>query len=228
MSDRSMWKMLHLLYTLPPGRDGLDDRELLSVGVDCSPDTIVPLLDAGVVSREGGWGGRYRLTNSAIKILGACVVANRRWSSDDLWVDHPSAFVVMPFSEQWSDRVYKEMIKPGVTAAGLDCVRGDTIPRVGDLTQNVWGALLHAGIVVADASALNANVFYELGLAHALGKDTVILKQSGSKVPADIGGAHYHEYDLAALDLGREWLTTELKQWAAGTHAGAVKEVLGK
>lgn len=31
------------------------------------------------------------------------------------------------------------------------------------------------------------------GLAHALGKDTVILRQRGSQIPADIGGAHYHE-----------------------------------
>jgi hypothetical protein len=99
------------------------------------------------------------------------------------------------------------------------------IVRVADLTQNVWGALLHAGVVIADVSTLNANVFYELGLAHALGKDTFILKQAGAKLPADIGGAHYHEYDRTRLDDGKAWLRAELTQWATDNRSGAVKRL---
>lgn len=225
MSDRSMWKMLHLLYTLRPGQNGLSEGELTDAGIDCGADTIQPLLSSGVVSRSGG---KYMLTEPVTRVLGTCVVANRRWSSDDMWVDHPSAFVVMPFREEWSDTVFREMIEPGIVDAHLACVRGDTIVRVGDLTQNVWGAMLHAGIVVADVSALNANVFYELGLAHALGKDTVILKQAGARVPADIGGAHYFEYDLQSLANGRESLRLELSEWADSTRAHGVRRIMGK
>jgi hypothetical protein len=225
MSDRSMWKMLHLLYTLRPGQHGLSDQELADAGIDCDPDTIQPLASSGVVSSAGGL---YSLTEPVRRILGTCVVANRRWSNDDMWVDYPSAFVVMPFREAWSDAVFRGMIEPGVTEARLACIRGDAIVRVGDLTQNIWGAMLRAGIVVADVSALNANVFYELGLAHALGKDAIIVKQVGSKTPADIGGAHYHEYDLSSLDEGRKWLNQELSQWADMTRAHTVKKVLGK
>ena len=54
MSDRSMWKLLHLLYTLKPGQNGLTDRALLDVGIDCGPDTVNPLLDARAVTYEGG------------------------------------------------------------------------------------------------------------------------------------------------------------------------------
>jgi hypothetical protein len=133
----------------------------------------------------------------------------------------------MPFSEPWSDGVYSQFIKPGVENAGLKCIRGDIVVRIGDLTQNIWSALLHAGIVVADVSALNANVFYELGMTHALGKDAIILRQSGSKVPADIGGAHYHEYSLQQLDQARAWLSTELTGWAALNHSQAVKALRG-
>jgi hypothetical protein len=220
MSDRSMWKMLHLLYTLRPGQTGLDDRQLADAGVDCEPDTVHPLEESGVVVRDRG---EYSLTAPARRILGACVVANRRWSGDDMWVDYPSAFVIMPFSEPWSDTVYKTMIEPAVTAAGLECVRGDRIVRMGDLSQNIWRALLRTGVVVADVSALSANVFYELSLVHALGKDTVILRQANSRIPADIGGAHYHEYDLAKLDVSREWLRSELTQSADDQHSAAVK-----
>jgi len=82
MSDRSMWKMLHLLYTLRPGQNGLRDQDLLNVGIDCGPDTVNPLLEGKAVSYDGGL---YALTEPARKILGACIVANRRWSSDDMW-----------------------------------------------------------------------------------------------------------------------------------------------
>jgi hypothetical protein len=156
-----MWKMLHLLYTLPPGQHGLSDGQLWDLGIECGPDTFNPLVDSGAVSKEHGV---YTLTEATRRVLGTCVVANRRWSSDDMWVDYPSVFVVMPFSEPWSDTVYRQMIEPAVRDAGLECVRGDTIVRVGDLGQNLWGALLHAGFVVADVSAPNVNVFYELGL----------------------------------------------------------------
>lgn len=220
MSDRSMWKMLHLLYTLTPGRPGLSDQELRAAGIDCGSDTIYPLVHNGAVSREAG---QYALTPPARQILGSCVVANRRWSSDDLWVDYPSVFVIMPFSESWSTTVYQKMIEPAVVGASLKCVRGDTVVRVGDLTQNIWGALLQAGIIVADVTALNANVFYELGLTHALGKDSMLLRQSGSKIPADFGGAHYHEYDLADLDEGKAWLSAGLRQWADDSRCQAVR-----
>jgi hypothetical protein len=215
-----MWKMLHMLYTLRPGRSGLRGSELADAGIDCGPDTLTPLEESGAVVRTGDL---YALTEPARRILGTCVVANRRWPSDDMRVDDPSAFVVMPFSEPWSDQVYRELIEPGITAAGLECIRGDLVVRVGDLGQNIWGALLHAGIVVADVSALNANVFYELGLAHALGKDTVILKQNDARVPADIGGAHYHQYELRDLDAGARWLRAELEQWAAKQRSAVVR-----
>jgi len=104
-------------------------------------------------------------------------------------VDYPEAFVIMPFSEPWSDRLYSDMIEPAVKAAGLDCVRGDTAVRVGDLARNIWDAIMRAGVVIAEVSVPNPNVFYELGLAHALGKDRFILKHGTAKLPADFGGA---------------------------------------
>src|ERR1041385_8911654 len=100
MSDRSQWKMLHLLYTLPPWAEpGLSHSELLNVGIDCQPDTINPLITAGAVRQ---YGDRYVLSETAISILTTCVVANRRWAGKDIWVDYPKAFVIMPFSESWS------------------------------------------------------------------------------------------------------------------------------
>ena len=122
MSNRSMWKMLHLLFTLPPrSAPGLSPAVLAQAGVDCDADTIQPLLQTGVIQQIAD---RYVLSNAAVNILGTCVVANRRWEGREVWVDYPKAFVIMPFSEPWSNDVYQKMIKPAIQDANLVCIRG--------------------------------------------------------------------------------------------------------
>lgn len=218
MSDRSQWKMMHLLYGTR--RPSLSLDELTAAGIDCYPDTIMMLETTGLVRRRGA---RYSLAKQAVTMAGNFVIAQPRWPGADLRVDYPQAFVIMPFSQPWSDLVYQQMIRPAVEAAGLACVRGDDPVRVGDLMQTVWDAILVSGVMIAEVSALNANVFYELGLAHALGKDTFILKQKGSTIPADFGGAHYYEYDLNDLAAGQALLEMELRQWATVNRVQGVK-----
>jgi len=223
MSDRASWKMLHLLYTLRPGVEGLTSDQLLLAGINCNPDTVVPLLDGEAITVDAS--GIYTLTKAARKILQTCIVANPRWPGRDILVDQPKAFVVMPFSESWSDKVFQDMIQPALEEVGFGCVRGDTPPRVGDLAQTIWSALAEAGIVIADVSVPNPNVFYEIGLTHALGKDCFVIKQRQTTVPADFGGAHYYEYDLASLAAGKELLAREINTWASEQAVGGVVEI---
>jgi hypothetical protein len=222
MSNRAMWKMLHLLHTLKPGTTSLNAQELADAGIDCGPDTVFPLEISGAVANVSG---NYSLTPPAMAILQACVVSNRRWPGSDMWVDYPEVFVVMPFSQPWSDAVYGTMIKPAIEGAEFACVRGDTPVRVGDLTQTIWNALMRAGLIVADVSAANMNVFYEIGLAHALGKDVFILKQKAAQIPADFGGVHYYEYDLGDLNEGRELLLNEIQKWGMENAVKGVKRI---
>lgn len=226
MSDRKHWKMLHLLYNLPPGTTGLSDQQLADAGVDCDPDTIQPLINGGAVEMD--YAGLYSLSEPAMKILTCSVVANRRWPADDMRVDRPTVFVVIPFSEPWSDDVYGT-IKKAVESkdVGFKCFRGDEPPRVGDLTQTIWNELMGVGLVIADVSAPNPNVFYEIGLTHALGKDVFILKQSCVKIPADFGGAHYYEYDLGDLDAARQMLVDKLMAWSVENKVAGVRAVPG-
>jgi hypothetical protein len=213
MNERAMWKMFHVLYNLG-SRPSLTYAELASLGVDCTPDTIEPLCRRALVEDVNG---AYRLTTFGKDVADTFHVANPRWRGQPVWVDDPSAFVVMPFREPWLT-LYDTMIEPAVTAARLMCVRGDRISRAGDLPQNIWNAILRAGVVVADISAENANVFYELGLAHALGKDTFVLRERNARVPADIGAAHYVDYDASAPEAGRAQLETLLRQWVDEHH----------
>jgi hypothetical protein len=224
MSMRSIWKMLHLLYN--NRRPELTGAELLDANVDCTWDTIDPLFRDEVVRRDPAR-DTYSLTAPARRILESCVVANRRWPGKDMRVDAPRAFVIMPFSAPWSNDVYSQMIEPAVKDAGLDCRRGDHPVRVGDLTGTIWDELLLAGLVIAEVSEPNPNVFYEVGLAHALGKDTFLLKQAGVKLSADFGGTHYYEYDLKELSNGRDHLSKEVAKWASEVHAAQVGRLLG-
>jgi hypothetical protein len=54
------------------------------------------------------------------------------------------------------------------------------------LTQRVWDGIANASIVVADISGLNANVMYEIGLAHGLGSRTFLIRDQSTEIPFDI------------------------------------------
>jgi hypothetical protein len=81
------------------------------------------------------------------------------------------AFVAMPFGikEQIDfNRVYGDLIKPALEGAGFEVFRADEEMRAGDIRTDMFQELLMADLVVADLSIDNPNVWYELGVRHAL------------------------------------------------------------
>ena len=107
----------------------------------------------------------------------------------------PHAFVVMPFGKKkgpdarWIDfnSIYQDLIKPALIEAGFEPFRADEETISGDILTDMFQELLLADLVIADLSIDNANVFYELGVRHALRKRGVIHIQCGrSYMPFDI------------------------------------------
>ncbi|NCR14125.1 MAG: hypothetical protein GPJ24_15180 [Microcystis aeruginosa SX13-11] len=107
----------------------------------------------------------------------------------------PHAFVVMPFGkkkgldDRWIDfnSIYQDLIKPALIEAGFEPFRADEESISGDILTDMFQELLLADLVIADLSIDNANVFYELGVRHALRKRGVIHIQSGrGYLPFDI------------------------------------------
>lgn len=92
------------------------------------------------------------------------------------------AFVVRPFGKQQGvdfDKVHAELIKPALEATKID---GDTtleIVEQGDIREDMFRLLVSADLVVADISIHNANVFYELGIRHAVLDRHTLLISSG-------------------------------------------------
>jgi hypothetical protein len=92
--------------------------------------------------------------------------------------------VMMPFNSTF-DRIYKVIVAASNTL-NLDCFRGDNIWKNSEIIQDVFDLILSSKIVVVDVTGKNPNVFYELGIAHALGRKVVPISQNMEDVPFDI------------------------------------------
>lgn len=105
-----------------------------------------------------------------------------------------TCLVLMPFKEPF-DSYYLSIIKPAVTAARLRPVRGDSLFRPSPIMSDIWQMVQEAKVVVADLTEKNANVFYELGLAHAIGKPVVLVAETLADVPFDLQSLRVLVYD---------------------------------
>jgi hypothetical protein len=97
-----------------------------------------------------------------------------------------TAFIVMPFGIEDLEVVYEDFIKPTIEQCELDCVRGDDIVGSDVIMEDIRSAISASGLIVADLTGQNANVFYEVGIAHAIEKPVLLLAQSLDDVPFDL------------------------------------------
>ncbi|UFS72105.1 hypothetical protein LPW11_07905 [Geomonas sp. RF6] len=94
---------------------------------------------------------------------------------------NPHVFVAMPFGKKEEidfDAVYHDLIEPALKERGFEVFRADQELRAGEIRADMFQELLLADLVVADVSIDNPNVWYELGVRHALRSRGVILIQS--------------------------------------------------
>jgi hypothetical protein len=111
-----------------------------------------------------------------------------------------NAFIVRPFNIKEGidfERVEKELIDPALKQLEIEGRTTGEIARSGNIRTDMFERLLLADIVVADMSIHNANVFYELGVRHALrDKHTFLIRCKGvPDVPFDLKTDRYLEYD---------------------------------
>jgi hypothetical protein len=104
------------------------------------------------------------------------------------------AFVLMPFNKDFDD-VYSMCIKPCVEKHDLRCMRADEIFQPGSIIESIWQSINAALVIIADLTAKNANVFYEVGMAHTLGKEVILLTRDLDDVPFDLRHLRVIRYD---------------------------------
>jgi hypothetical protein len=93
---------------------------------------------------------------------------------------------------------YEKIFKPAIEKTGLHAVRADAeIFATGKIIDQVWRGINAAKVLVAELTTRNANVFYELGLAHALNKPVVLVSSNESDVPFDLQHIRVIYYDVS-------------------------------
>lgn len=107
----------------------------------------------------------------------------------------PLCFVLMPFGRKSNaagvtvdfDAVYRELIAPAIREARLEPVRADEEMAGGIVHKPMFERLILCEYAVADLTFANANVFYELGVRHAVRPfSTVLLFAEGTRLPFDV------------------------------------------
>ncbi len=131
------------------------------------------------------------------------------------------AFIVRPFGTKNGidfDRVDRDLIGPALAAAGIAGGTTAEFVEAGNIRADMFEQLLKANVVVADISIHNANVFYELGIRHALrDRYTILISCAQEDVPFDLKTDRYLRYDTANPGATLEQLTETLKRTVGGT-----------
>ncbi|MEK7473678.1 MAG: hypothetical protein AAB668_03070 [Patescibacteria group bacterium] len=96
-----------------------------------------------------------------------------------------TCFVMMPFGN-WQDLYYKDLFAPAIKEAGMEPLRADQLFSTGTVIEQIWEQIQKSKILLADLTGKNANVFYELGLAHAAKKPVVFTSANLEDVPFDL------------------------------------------
>ena len=111
-----------------------------------------------------------------------------------------NCFVVCPIGNEGSeirkqaDILFDHVIEPACDKFNFNPIRADKIATTGLITNKVIKNLRDAEIVVADLTGHNPNVFYELGVRHALNKHVILIKNQKDKRPFDIQSINIIDY----------------------------------
>jgi hypothetical protein len=115
--------------------------------------------------------------------------------------EKPQCFVIMPFGG-WFDNYYVDIYIPAIESAGFDAKRADDLYRPGNIVNDIWNYTKESSVVLADLTDKNPNVFYELGLAHAITKPAILITASMEDVPFDLRSLRVIEYNKNSPNWG--------------------------
>jgi hypothetical protein len=157
-------------------------------------------------------------------------------SSDDIVFSHPhdhftyrhvavvpnTCFVLMPFERKFTI-VYETITR--ALEGHMTCTRADDLPIGKPILERIISGIRSSELVIADLTGRNANVFYEVGLAHTCTKNVLLLTQDIADVPFDLRGFFCHVYSpTSQRDL--QTLEDVVRRAAAEVRAKGVPAML--
>jgi hypothetical protein len=132
------------------------------------------------------------------------------------------AFVIRPFDKKKDsagkeldfERVHNKLIGPALEATRLSGSTTGEIVEAGNIREDMFSLILEADLVICDITIHNANVFYELGIRHALRKRRTVLIKGGAtadSTPFDVLTDRYLPYDIDNPAEAREKLVAMIE-----------------
>ena len=144
-----------------------------------------------------------------------------------------NAFVLMPFENRLT-HIYKEIIQPTlVDNFNMNCRRADEINSNNAIILDIWRFICEARVIIADITNSNPNVMYELGIAHTLGKDTILICQKNSDklaLPFDLSHIRtiIYEDNDSGIGLLKEKLVNTLQNVLKPSYKSDINFELNK
>lgn len=134
-----------------------------------------------------------------------------------------TCFVIMPIGTQTLGNItiteeklrekYDYIIKNAVLKAcpGLEVIRADEELNPSSISNDILTKLMHSRFVIADITYPNPNVFYELGIRHAIKTGTILIREHVDfSIPSDI--SHLRHIEYTQEPSGMEKLSIQLKR----------------
>lgn len=122
-----------------------------------------------------------------------------------------TCFVIMPIGEIHGviteadlHKRYTDLIKEAIAKAdpSLEVIRADEVSAPGVINTDVLTRLMHSDIVIADITFPNANVFYEMGMRHAVRSGTILIRGNDAHpTPFDVANLRYTPYENTSTGL---------------------------
>lgn len=116
--------------------------------------------------------------------------------------------VMIPYKKEFDETF--ETIKKSCALVGLECLKANDIWENSTFIQDVFELIYTSKIVIGDFTGKNPNVFYEIGIAHTLGKTVIPITQSISDVPTDLG--HHRALQYLSNTEGYKKLEEDLSK----------------
>lgn len=125
-----------------------------------------------------------------------------------------SCFFITPIGakgseiNQTANNVYQMIVTPAMNRCNVQVLRGDENASSNHIGMDVIQCIREADICLVDISYLNCNVYYELGLADAMNKPVILMKEASvdaATLPADVASRKYVTYSLQMEQLLNSW-----------------------
>ena len=125
------------------------------------------------------------------------------------WAD---IFMIMPFRDELNP-IYTDHILKVIEELGFTCERGDDFFSSQSIIDEIWAAIYFSKLCIADCTGRNPNVFYEIGMAHTIGRTAILIAQSIDDIPFDIRHRRsiIYEYTPRGMEKFEELLRKTLQ-----------------